>query len=43
MQIISDPHTEAAAQEIAETVAHMSRQTHAVEEAVQEVMSLHSQ
>ncbi len=40
LQILSNPQTEVAAQEIAQTVASMSQQTRAVEQAVEEVMSL---
>ena len=43
LQILSDPQTEVAAQEIAQTVASMSRQTRSVEQAVEEVMSLRGQ
>jgi hypothetical protein len=43
LQILSDPQTEVAAQEIAQTVASMSQQTRSVEQAVEEVMSLRGQ
>lgn len=43
LQILSDPQTAVAAQEIVQTVASMSRQTRAVEQAVEEVMSLRGQ
>jgi hypothetical protein len=43
LQILSDPQTEVAAQEIARSVASMSQQTRSVEQAVEEVMSLRSQ
>jgi hypothetical protein len=40
MQLVPEPQTEIAAQEIAESVAQMHQQTYAVEQAVQEVMQL---
>lgn len=40
LQILSDPQTEVAAQEIARSVATMNQQTRSVEQAVEEVMSL---
>lgn len=43
LQILSNPQTEVAAQEIAQSVASMSRQTRSVEQAVEEVMSLRGQ
>jgi hypothetical protein len=43
MQITPDPHTEVAAQEISQTVAQMNQQTYAVEQAVQEVVTLRVQ
>ena len=43
LQIAPQLRPEAAAQEISETVAQMNRQTYAVEQAVQEVMTLRAQ
>jgi hypothetical protein len=40
MHLISQPHVETLAHEIADSVATMNRQTYAVEQAVQEVMEL---
>lgn len=40
MQLVPQPQTEVAAQEISENVAQMNRQTHAVEQAVEEVMQI---
>jgi hypothetical protein len=43
MQITSEPQVALAAEEIAETVAQMNQQTYAVEQAVQEVITLRAQ
>jgi hypothetical protein len=43
MQVAPSPQTEMAAHEISETVEQMNQQTHAVEQAVQEVMTLRTQ
>ena len=40
MQIAPDPRTSLAAQEITDTVQQMNRQTYAVEQAVEEVLTL---
>ncbi|HZO90495.1 MAG TPA: hypothetical protein VFB38_19365 [Chthonomonadaceae bacterium] len=43
MQVSPEPQAALAAEEIAETVAQMNQQTYAVEQAVQEVISLRAQ